>query len=132
MLDTGAAVNLATLDPRSGYFESRVQGRPLVMTATAEQQLQNILARYAGPGEAARARAVLNQVRVVPDNPSARVQNLIERAGVTADDKPIFGTADQMGIVIATTDRRFILAAQRQGVSIRHDLWVTPLRLMGM
>jgi hypothetical protein len=132
MLDTGAAVNLATLDPRSGYFASRVQGKPLVMTATAEQQFQSILARYAGSREAARTRAVLNRIHVVPDNPSTRVQNLIERAGVTADDKPIFGTADEMGIVIATTDRRFVLEAQRQGVSISHDLWVTPLRLMGI
>jgi hypothetical protein len=75
---------------------------------------------YAGLIEAAAIQALLAQVEVVPNNPSARVLGLEPSKKLEMPDRIIFGTADQMNEVILTADLRFTTAASAQGVHLKH------------
>ena len=88
----------------------------MTMSQTAADEFQGAVARLAGPLEKSYAQDLMNQVRVVADNPSARAAALQVTRRVGANDIQIFGTADNMGIPIFTSDMTFLRGATAQGV----------------
>jgi hypothetical protein len=86
------------------------------MCETAFREFDDAVSRLAGPSEKAAADALMTQVRIVPDNPSSRALGLDLTRRVGANDRVIFGTADQMGIPIFTSDLNFLRGAAAQGV----------------
>lgn len=94
------------------------------MCDTAFRELDSAVTKYAGPNETAAFHSLMQRVTVVADNPSARAQALLTTRSVGANDRTIFGTADQMGIPIFINDARFLRAAAAQGVWF--DAYVHP------
>ncbi|MEN6314698.1 MAG: DUF1308 domain-containing protein [Clostridiaceae bacterium] len=116
-IDTGTA-NAFVSDgsPIRGQLKSFVNGKQMVMTDTAVGEFKNIVNGIAGPLEQARAQRFLNRVKIIPDNPTARASSLKITGSVGANDKIIFGTADNMGITTMTSDAKFLRGSQAQGV----------------
>jgi Protein of unknown function (DUF1308)/Protein of unknown function (DUF3349) len=101
----------------------------MTMSQTAADEFQNAAARLAGPLEKGYADDLMSQVQVVPDNPSAAAEGLQLTGRVGANDIQIFGTADNMGIPIFTSDMNFLRGAYAQGVefdAIMHPAHVLP------
>jgi hypothetical protein len=76
-LDTNTALTFVS----EGSFvrsqlKSFVQGKQMVMTQTAADEFQQIIAVCAGPLEQARAIRFLARVVIVPDQPSPRASRL--------------------------------------------------------
>jgi RHS repeat-associated protein len=129
-IDTGTAVALSSEDPKRADVEKLVAGKDMVMTQTAANEFQNITNTIGGPNEKARAAALMANVTVVPDDPSARAAALNVTKSVGANDKVILGTADKMGIPTVTADSKFVRGSAAQGVNfntITHD----PVPLQG-
>jgi hypothetical protein len=114
-LDSSTARALITDGPVGRRLESQLAGCDLVMCSTAMREFDDGVARLAGPSEKAAADALRSRVTVVPDDPSARAANLTLTGRVGANDRVIFGTADEMGIPIFTSDFRFLSGAHAQG-----------------
>jgi len=94
------------------------------MCRTAADEFTGAVARLAGPSEKAAADALMHRVTVVADNPSLRAAGLRPTGNLGANDIQIFGTADQMGIPIFTSDARALRAAWAQGVDF--DAFLHP------
>jgi hypothetical protein len=90
--------------------------KDLVVAQTALREFLTGNIRAAGPQERVLVAALLARVTVVPDNPSPRAVALRETQKISAEDKIIFGTGDQMGIRTVTSDVKFLVGALAQGV----------------
>nr|CAG4635047.1 EOG090X0CWG [Alona affinis] len=75
-----------------------------------------------GPGEKQRAAELVQRLRVVEDTPSERVVNLQLTSNVKVRSRIIFGTADQLRIVIVTANSGFLRSAAGQGTQVAHFL----------
>lgn len=119
-LDTGSAVSFVS----EGSFvrqqlKAYVQGKQMVLTATALREFQGIVANSGGPIEQARAVRFLAKVAIVPDNPSQRALGLRLTRILKRNDIIIIGRGDAMGIVTMSTDRKAIRSARAQGVQFQ-------------
>jgi hypothetical protein len=118
-LDTSGATDfVAEGSLVRGILKAFVQGRAMLMCATARAEFLRAVAAKAGPRERARAGRFLLRVTVVPDGPSPRVMALRTTRAVNSPDRIIFGTGDALGVVTATADGRFVRAAAGQGVTL--------------
>ena len=116
-LDSGAARALSSADRSvANRLISQMGGSRMIMSQTAADEFQLAAARLAGPLEKGYADDLMSQVQVVPDNPSAAAAALQTTRRVGANDIQIFGTADNMGIPIYTSDMNFLRGASAQGV----------------
>jgi hypothetical protein len=97
-------------------IKAHLQGKQSVMTETALQEFQGILATMGGPSEQARAARFLSKISVVPDNPSARARRLRPTKHLEQNDIIILGTGDEMGVITLTSDREAVRVARVQGV----------------
>jgi Protein of unknown function (DUF1308) len=86
------------------------------MSQTAVDEFQGAVTRLAGPMEKGYADDLMNQIQVVADNSSAAASALQVTGRVGANDIQIFGTADNMGAPIFTSDASFLRGAAAQGV----------------
>jgi hypothetical protein len=117
-LDTGAAhAFVSEGSPMRARLKTFVQGKTMVMCATALAEFQKAVNGSAGPLEKARAARLLARLLIVPDNPSTRARALRPTNGLDAPDIIIFGTGDMLGAVTATSDAKGIRAAAAQGVA---------------
>jgi len=116
-LDSGAARALSSADRSvANRLTAQIAGRKMIMSQTAADEFQGAVARLAGPAEKDLAENLMNEVQIVADNPSARAAALRITNKVGANDIQIFGTADQLGIPIFTSDFKFLRGAAAQGV----------------
>jgi RHS repeat-associated protein len=118
-LDSSSARALASSNTTvAAQITEHVAGRQMIMSQTAANEFARATARLAGPAERQAAQRLMSQVKVVADNPSARVAGLRITRAVSPSDINIFGTADRMGIPILTSDARFGRGAAAQGVHL--------------
>lgn len=89
------------------------------------------MAASGGCVEQARAARLLARVQAVPDDPSDRALAIRPTRNIEAADIIILGTADRLGIVTMTSDRRAVRAAQVQGVDFQVFLHL-PAPLTGV
>ena len=130
-LDTSGATGfVAEGSAVRGLLKAYVQGRAMLMCATAEAEFLRAVRLQAGPFETARAARFLARIARVPDGPSARVMALRATKKVHGPDKIIFGTGDALGVVTATADGRFVRGAAGQGVILNVFLH-PPARFQG-
>ena len=117
-LDTGTLVAATSLrNPLVvAALNAYLATKNLVVTQTAIREFLTGNIRAAGPSERVLAAALLTRVTVIPDNPSPRAVALQETKSISAEDKIIFGTGDQMRIRTVTSDLKFLRAARAQGV----------------
>jgi RHS repeat-associated protein len=116
MLDASTARAMVTDTPVGASLRQELKGCNLVMCATAHQEWSSAMGRLAGPNETALGARLSTRLTVVPDNPSARAMGLKLTKKVGVNDRIIFGTADQMGLKIYTSDSKFLRGAGAQGV----------------
>jgi hypothetical protein len=130
-LDTNTAIAfISEGSPIRHSLKALVEGRQMILTETARDELLIILNGSAGPLERARAEQLLKRVDIVPDNPSARAARLTPTRNIDINDITILGTGDELGVPTLTADRRAVRAARAQGVDfdvIHH----TPVPLTG-
>jgi hypothetical protein len=130
-LDTSAATAFVAEGSAVRWLlKAFVQGRAMVMCATAEAEFWNAVALQAGPRDLARAARFLARITRVPDNRSPRVAALRTTKAINHPDRMIFGTGDALGFVTATADGRFVRAAAGQGVVLSVFLH-PPARFQG-
>jgi len=116
-LDSSTARALASLDRSvANRLISQIAGRPMVMAQTAADEFWDAVDRLAGPTERISAGQLMNQVKVVADDPSLQAAGLRVTKHLDATDIPIFGTADKLGLTIFTSDAKFLRAAAAQNV----------------
>jgi Protein of unknown function (DUF1308) len=116
-LDTGAAhAFVSEGSPGRARLKAFVQGKAMVMCATALAQFQNAVNGSAGPLEKARAARLLARVTLVCDTPSPRAVALRTTNHLDGEDIIIFGTGDALGAVTMTNDAKGIRAAAAQKV----------------
>jgi plasmid stabilization system protein ParE len=116
-LDTSAAIAFVSEgSPVRHHLKALVAGKGLVLTATAEQEFEQIVMACGGPWEQARALRLMKRARIVADNPSARARQLRPTRNLGPPDILILGTGDAMGAPTLTADRRAVMAARAQGV----------------
>jgi hypothetical protein len=95
---------------------AQIGGRNMLMSQTAADEFTGAVSRLAGPLEKSAADGLMSQVTVIPDNPSALAAGLRVTRQLGANDIQIFGTADQLGVPIFTSDAKALRAALGQGV----------------
>lgn len=115
-LDTGAAhAFVSEGSPIRASLKSFVQGKTIVMCATALAEFQKAVNGSAGPLEKARAARLLARLSIVPDNPSPRARALRSTNGLGHPDIIIFGTGDTLRAVTVTADAKAVRASIAQG-----------------
>jgi uncharacterized protein RhaS with RHS repeats len=131
-IDTGSAVAFVSEgSPERHLLKSHVAGKQMVMTQTAQAEFSNIINTIGGSQEKARAQRFMSKVNIISDAPSARASGLVETKKVGANDKVIFGTADNLGIQTLTADAKFLRGAQAQGVNF-NAIVHNPVPLTGL
>ncbi len=115
-LDSSSARALSTDGPIGRRLENQLEGCSLVMCQTAFREFDDAVSRLAGPTEKATANALMQRVTVLQDNVSARAAKLRPTRRLEPTDITIFGSADQLGVTIFTSDARALRAAASQGV----------------
>lgn len=124
-IDAGSGRALASADRSvANRLLAQIGDRQIIMPRTAYNEFQNAVSRLAGPEEKKLAQELMQRVRVVDDNPSARAAALKVTKKVGAEDIQIFGTADRNGVPIFTSDFKFLRGASAQGVDF--DAFVHP------
>lgn len=88
----------------------------LVTCRDALQDFQALVEKIGGPKEKERAKELIRRIQTVEDTPSERVLNLPLTSNVKERSRIIFGTADQLRIVIVTANSGFIRSAASQVV----------------
>jgi hypothetical protein len=130
-LDASTGVSLVSEgSPARVAIKTALAGKRMLMTETAEREFRQLVSRFAGPIEMARAARFL-AVTIIPDDPSARARRLRPTNNLEPTDIIVFGTGDMLGIAATTSDRRAASAALAQGVFfsvIFHD----SVRLQGV
>ncbi|XP_033761926.1 uncharacterized protein LOC117343602 [Pecten maximus] len=104
-------------NPALPQLQKFLNGKELYVCETAWEDFETILNTLGGPEEKKRAQLLLNRVKVIPDQPSKRAQNLPDTGKIRQRTKVIFGTGDALGAVTTTANMGFVRAAQHQGVS---------------
>ncbi len=115
-LDSSSARAYVTDTPVGAQLRAELAGCRLVMCSTAHQEWTSAMARLAGPNERALEARLSSRLSIVADNPSVRAAGLQLTRRVGENDRIIFGTADQMGVPIYTSDANFLRGATAQGV----------------
>jgi hypothetical protein len=119
-LDTSTAISFVAEGSTVRHqVKTRVAGKSMVMTTTAEQEFVRTVTNVGGPREQARAIRFLARVRVIPDQPSGRALALTPTRNLGWNDIVIFGTGDALGIDTLTGDRRAVSASRSQGVNFK-------------
>ncbi|KNC49873.1 UPF0415 protein C7orf25 [Thecamonas trahens ATCC 50062] len=100
-------------------MERMMAGKRLVVCETALASLQAILDTVAGPGERARAEALLANVAIVPDELSERMASLRPTLRIKPRARVVFGVGDALGVPTLTANNGFVRAAAQQGYNFK-------------
>ncbi|XP_078396285.1 UPF0415 protein C7orf25 homolog isoform X2 [Cetorhinus maximus] len=93
-----------------------MKDKELFACESAVKDFQAILETLGGPGEKARAQKLLQEITVVPDQPSERASRLEASAKINSRSITIFGTGDALKAITMTANSGFVRAADNQGV----------------
>ncbi|MCB9457531.1 MAG: DUF1308 domain-containing protein [Anaerolineaceae bacterium] len=135
-LDTGTMTGLVAYNPNNpgqtaavrAEIISLIAGRQMVATNTALQEFLVGLNSNAGPTETIYSTALLTQVSVVLDNPSARFAALKPTASLGVNDIIILGTGDQLRIPTLTGNTRALNYIRSQGILDFNGIPHSPAR----
>jgi len=105
-------------NPAKSNLDILFNGKELVTCCEAYNDFQTLVDKMGGSGEKRRTQELMRRVQVVDDSPSQRVLNLKLSSNVKPRSRIIFGTADQLRMIIVTANTGFIRSAEGQGVSI--------------
>ncbi len=94
-----------------------MKGKQLFACQTAVDDFDAILGTVGGPEEKKRAENLLQQITVVPDQPSARSESLMTSAKVKDRARIIFGTGDSIQATTISANIGFVRASGNQGVT---------------
>lgn len=97
-------------------LETFFEGKELFTCQSAVKDFNDILKTVGGEKERERARALLEKVTIVDDNPSDRSKNMKTSASIKERSKIIFGTGDSLKAITTTANVGFTRAAASQGV----------------
>jgi len=86
------------------------------MCATAIQEFQYRVGRFAGPNEQERAGKLLHMITPILDTPDPQVMAVPDPNGTRMNDKIIFGTGQAWRIQTFTADGTFVRHAESNGV----------------
>ncbi|KAJ7394633.1 hypothetical protein OS493_000452 [Desmophyllum pertusum] len=92
------------------------KGKELFACQSAVRDFNAILKTVGGEKEQERARALLEKVTIVEDNPSIRSTSMQTSASIKERSKIIFGTGDSLKAITTTANVAFTRAAASQGV----------------
>lgn len=92
------------------------KGKKLFACQSAVRDFSAILQTIGGQKEQERARALLENVTVVEDNPSTRSLSMSTSGSIKERSKIIFGTGDSLKAITCTANVAFTRAAATQGV----------------
>ena len=101
-------------NPAKPKLDSFFGRKRLVTCREALSDFQTLVKTIGGPGEKQRAEELIQRLHVVDDSPSERVVNLQLTSNVKVRSRIIFGTADQLRIVILTANIGFLRSAAGQ------------------
>ncbi|XP_078373580.1 UPF0415 protein C7orf25 homolog [Oculina patagonica] len=104
------------LNPVLPKLKTFFKGKELFACQSAVRDFNDILKTVGGEKERERARALLEKVTIVEDNPSVRSTNLKTSANIKERSKIIFGTGDSLKAITTTANVAFTRAANSQGV----------------
>ncbi|XP_020623959.1 UPF0415 protein C7orf25 homolog isoform X2 [Orbicella faveolata] len=104
------------LNPVLPMLETFFKGKELFACQSAVRDFSGILKTVGGEKEQERARALLERVTIVEDNPSVRSTNMKISASIKERSKIIFGTGDSLKAITTTANVAFTRAAASQGV----------------
>ncbi|XP_078396284.1 UPF0415 protein C7orf25 homolog isoform X1 [Cetorhinus maximus] len=91
-----------------------MKDKELFACESAVKDFQAILETLGGPGEKARAQKLLQEITVVPDQPSERASRLEASAKINSRSITIFGTGDALKAITMTANSGFVRAADNQ------------------
>eukprot|EP00061_Rhincodon_typus_P007677 g29616.t1 len=97
-------------------LQAFMKDKELFACESAVKDFQAILETLGGPGEKARAQKLLQEITVVPDQPSERASRLEASAKINSRSIAIFGTGDALKAITMTANSGFVRAADNQGV----------------
>ncbi|XP_041045359.1 UPF0415 protein C7orf25 homolog isoform X2 [Carcharodon carcharias] len=97
-------------------LQAFMKDKELFACESAVKDFQAILETLGGPGEKARAQKLLQEITVVPDQPSERASRLEASAKINSRSITIFGTGDALKAITMTANSGFVRAADNQGV----------------
>uniref|UniRef100_A0A1I7ZII5 DUF1308 domain-containing protein n=1 Tax=Steinernema glaseri TaxID=37863 RepID=A0A1I7ZII5_9BILA len=100
------------------FVEAKMKDRKVIMCKTAYNALVAIMKTVAGPKEYERVKLLLRNVKIVPDQPSARIKALAPSERINERAKIIFGTGDFHEAVTITSNVHFVRAAANQGIRL--------------
>ena len=126
MLDTGVLRNFVAEGSAMRHIQkSAVNGRRMLVTQKAVDEFREAIMRTGTISEKLRANKLLAKLTVVPDSPSPAFQIASSRR-LGADDLKIFGTADNLGVEILSTDRTFMRTYFRRTGTPINGQWFSP------
>ena len=101
-------------NPAKSNLDILFNGKELVTCCEAYNDFQTLVDKMGGSGEKRRTQELMRRVQVVDDSPSQRVLNLKLSSNVKPRSRIIFGTADQLRMIIVTANTGFIRSAEGQ------------------
>lgn len=105
-------------NPVKPVLDDLFKGKKLVTCQSAMDDFMSILQTLGGEGEKSRAKQFLDNVQVVPDQISDKVELLKTGGKVRQRSKVIFGTGDALKAVTVSANSGFIRAAQSQNINL--------------
>nr|CAG4642015.1 EOG090X0CWG [Eurycercus lamellatus] len=109
-------------DPAKPKLDALFQNKKLVTCREALSDFEMLIEKMGGMGEKGRARDLIQRLQIVPNSPSERVMNLQLSTNIKTRSRIIFGTADELRIVIVTANTGFIRSAAGQGTNIANHV----------
>ncbi|ONM12915.1 UPF0415 protein C7orf25 [Zea mays] len=95
-----------------------VEGKQCIICETVNLEFKEIVSMCGGPEENTRARHLLKQLTIVPDNPSARMMDLPTTRKLAMKNKIVFGTGDHWRAPTLTANMGFVRAVSQSGMSL--------------
>lgn len=108
--------DMEKINPVKPVLDRLFQNRKLICCETAQKDFLEILKTVGGDMERERSKQILENVTVVPDNPSAKALTLETTSQIKERAKIVFGTGDNLKAVTVSANLGFLRAAISQGV----------------
>ncbi|CAN6310660.1 unnamed protein product [Urochloa humidicola] len=95
-----------------------IKGKQCIICETVNSEFNEIVSMCGGPEEKTRARHLLKQATIVPDNPSARMMDLPTTRKLAMKNKVVFGTGDYWRAPTLTANMGFVRAVSQSGMPL--------------
>ncbi|XP_039829523.1 uncharacterized protein LOC120690782 [Panicum virgatum] len=108
-----------------------VEGKQCIICESVNSEFKEIVSMCGGPEEKIRARHLLKQLTIIPDNPSTRMMDLPTTRKLAMKNKIVFGTGDHWRAPTLTANMGFVRAVSQSGMlllTIEHR----PRALIGL